>query len=1052
MTKFEELIAKLKELFELDKADLDFGIHRIIKSRHGEIMRYLQGAEGYEGPTLQKNVTTVLGELQAAGAVDEREALKAEIVDEFGRRAFDTDGELVNEDAKDHALGQRWGKLNADPAAAGARSQEQLEAEVYSHLHAFFSRYYEDADFISLRRTRAGSKPYAIPYSGEEVLLHWANKDQYYIKSTEDLKDYTFTVDEMGTKYRVHFKCARMDAVLNNNKAARAFVLDEDTPITVEGDSLVIPFHFKIFTRNPTEKQQVEALTESLNAALENEWKARVNQGDASYTGSGSRTLLQKHLHNYTRKNTSDYFIHKDLGGFLRQELDFYVKNEVMYLDDVDNRPAEYLTAEIRKIKAIRSVAQDLIAFLAQFENFQKKLWLKKKFVTESHYCITLDRIIEHAPELLADIAANEAQREEWVKLYSIDVITAEELGHIAYPEAGPLTEEFLRANPFLMVDTCLFSAEFKWNLLGNIDDIDAQCDGLMVSSENFQALNLLQDKYKEKVRCVYIDPPYNTAASEILYKNEYRHSSWLALIKNRLEITSPLMTSDANICATIDDVELNELCFLLDSVFGEKNECGIVPIRINPSGRPSESGFALTHEYALFYRKSSRGKISRIPRTAEQLARFNESDDQGMFEFRNLRREGSNSDRADGQRQYFPIYANLETTKIRVPRMEWREDEREWIAEEDPADEEVVIFPINDGGIEKNWRWSEENVRNDYSQFLARIPRNGTPQVYYKYRPKTEGTTPLTLWTDTKYSATESGTRVLKNLFDRTNFSYPKSIHAVEDCIRVSGATDDKLATVLDYFAGSGTTGHAVINLNREDEGNRKYILVEMGEYFDTVTKPRIQKVVYSPEWKDGKPTVRNGGISHCFKYLRLESYEDTLNNLTLEDRSADLLGLPGDVQEDYLIHYMLDVETRDSLVNLERFADPWGSTLKIYDRTSAEAVPKVIDLVETFNYLLGLCVREFKVDSGFLTIEAENPAGETVLVIWRKLSGDSDWAITDNAALASFLADNLRVNPADTEYAAIYINGDTTLEDPHKKILLTEQVFHELMFADAN
>jgi len=181
------------------------------------------------------------------------------------------------------------------------------------------------------------------------------------------------------------------------------------------------------------------------------------------------------------------------------------------------------------------------------------------------------------------------------------------------------------------------------------------------------------------------------------------------------------------------------------------------------------------------------------------------------------------------------------------------------------------------------------------------------------------------------------------------------------------------------------------------------------------------------------------------------LESYEDTLNNLELEDRSADLLGLPAVVQEDYLIRYMLDIETRGSLMNLQRFVDPWCCTLKIYDRKTGEARPKVVDVVETFNYLLGLRVREQKVREGFLTIEGENPAGETVLVIWRKLSGGSDWSTTDNAALNAFVADELRVNPADTEYAAIYINGDTTLEDPHKKILLTEQVFHELMFADA-
>jgi len=248
-----------------------------------------------------------------------------------------------------------------------------------------------------------------------------------------------------------------------------------------------------------------------------------------------------------------------------------------------------------------------------------------------------------------------------------------------------------------------------------------------------------------------------------------------------------------------------------------------------------------------------------------------------------------------------------------------------------------------------------------------------------------------------------------------------------------------------LDFFAGTGPTAHAVLDLNREDGGTRQHISVEMADYFGTVLKPRIQKVVYSSDWKDGKPTARDTGISHCFKYIRLESYEDALNNLELEDRSPDLLGLPGvpaNVAEDYLLRYALDVETRASLLNLERFEDPFNCTLRIYNRQTGEAEPTVIDLPETFNYLLGLRVRTMQMRDGFLVIEGENPAAETVLVIWRNVKEK------DNKALTAFVTKTLRINPAGTEYAAIYINGDTTLDDPHKKILLTEQAFHDLMF----
>ena len=165
------------------------------------------------------------------------------------------------------------------------------------------------------------------------------------------------------------------------------------------------------------------------------------------------------------------------------------------------------------------------------------------------------------------------------------------------------------------------------------------------------------------------------------------------------------------------------------------------------------------------------------------------------------------------------------------------------------------------------------------------------------------------------------------------------------------------KNSTTLDYFAGSGTTAHAVIDLNRQDGGKRKYILIEMGDHFDTVLKPRIEKVVYSPDWKDGKPTAPEKGISHCFKYLRLESYEDALNNLEVDGTKGEAFaGI-----SDYFLKYMLQVETvgSASLLNVESFRDPFGYRLVVKKPASEEREVRTVDLVETFNYLIGLRVK---------------------------------------------------------------------------------------------
>lgn len=262
-------------------------------------------------------------------------------------------------------------------------------------------------------------------------------------------------------------------------------------------------------------------------------------------------------------------------------------------------------------------------------------------------------------------------------------------------------------------------------------------------------------------------------------------------------------------------------------------------------------------------------------------------------------------------------------------------------------------------------------------------------------------------------------------------------------DCID-AGFENQNCGLLLDYFAGSGTSGHAVINLNRKDGGQRKYILVEMGEYFDTVTKPRIQKVIYSEDWRDGKPVSRKGS-SHCFKYMRLESYEDSLNNLQIK-RSAQqqsLLSLDN-FGEEYMLHYMLDVESRDSLLNADMFKKPFGYTLKITENN--EMKEQEVDLVETFNYLIGLVVESMQIIRGNVVVQGKSLAGEKILVIWR------DTEQTDNAALNNFFR-KLDINTRDTEFKRIYVNGDNNLEnirldDEQWKVVLIEDAFHKLMF----
>jgi hypothetical protein len=244
----------------------------------------------------------------------------------------------------------------------------------------------------------------------------------------------------------------------------------------------------------------------------------------------------------------------------------------------------------------------------------------------------------------------------------------------------------------------------------------------------------------------------------------------------------------------------------------------------------------------------------------------------------------------------------------------------------------------------------------------------------------------------------------------------------------------------VLDSFAGSGTTGHAVIDLNREDGGDRKYILVEMGEYFETVLKPRILKVIYSKDWKDGKPVSREG-TSHALKYVKLESYEDALNNIafTHEADGQEALKLYGD---DYLLRYMLDFETRgsDTLLNVEKLSMPFRYRLRLRDGEASRDVP--VDLPETFAYLLGLRVRSRRVyhdgQRRYLVYRGSTPERGEVVAIWRDTE---NWGEADFERDRDFVQGNGLTEGADE----VFVNGDSFI--PEARPL--EGVFKRRMLA---
>ncbi len=1166
------LINLLKELFQLDQPELDFGLYKIMHAKSVQITRFLEN-------DLLKEIRDAFGEADGNRAAEAQAKYEAAI--EQARKFGAPNPEETD--------GVKEAKAAFDSAKDGANA----ESEVYDHLYRFFERYYDSGDFMSrryyARESDSRAAPYAVPYDGREVYLHWANKDQYYIKSSEYLTNYTFDLNEAirqeGAKtkgqgleafavhdeqpLKVHFRIVEASEGEHGNiKAAgdqkRFFILHADKPIdwlphpagknqtkgnandlsgekpSPEGEGwvrgnlhrgkkpltpphpnllpqgegarilnatalwdkgetyeLIINFQYRTDAeKTGQDNKWQETLLQQAEAVILEALKTDTSAADflngltvsAPTDSKAKRTLLGKYLQKYAARNTMDYFIHKDLGGFLRRELDFYIKNEIMRLDDIENADAPKVEQYLVKIRVLRRIAQQLIAFLAQLEDFQLKLWLKKKFVTETHYCITLDRVPE---KFYAEIAANDKQLDEWEKLFAISEINANIL---ASQPAKKCTPEFLKNNPFLLLDTALFSHEFKERLLAELPDLDAQCDGILIHSENFQALELMRSTCAGRVSNIFIDPPYNTGDDGFMYKDSYASSSWLSMADERIGKGIELLANDGVFFVSIGDEEQEHLSTLLRQKYGKGSFFATLIWEKKKKGSFLSGYIAKMKDYILCVAKNQQafsGLIGEIASDTETYPCVNASNP------RDIRRIEPGIESKFREKNYM-----LEAGSVISAGNMNLVLKTDLVIKDGFLAEELII--------EGNWRYSQESMKT-YAEknelyitqdlYLRRIVNEPRYKRMKDILPRvgSQGESDFRAYDINDLGKYGWGTNEDANdelhqlMGEQYASSYPKPSKLLTLLLM---ASRHESGYWLDYFAGSGTTAHAVINLNREDQGKRKYILVEQGDYFDTVLKPRIQKVVYSKDWKDGKPVSR-AGISHCFKTLRLESYEDALNNLVLKaDSSRDIaLANNQSMQRDYLLNYFLDVETQgsQSLLNIADFRDPTAYRMQIKKPGSDEQSLQNIDLIETFNWLIGLWVKHmatpqvfsaefgretdpdlpkdqntrlickrlkpdtsgdywFRLIEGYtLKIPGDNTSKVPTLIVWRKQTDDAE---KDNAVLQTYLMEKLQISPREQTYGVIYINGSHTLPNPvvegeKTRVRLIEEAFHNAMWS---
>ena len=816
------------QVLKLDLADLDFGVYRVLAHRREEIERFFD-------ETLPQRIDQ---ELATGGAdrtkqLDEQLAVLkdqlAKVAEMSGYAQAFQDDELI-EDLRTSPKGKEYLEKSAERAKAEAEAgfSETEEGTVYAHLYRFFSRYYADGDFLPQPR-RGRNATFSVGYQGEDVHFSWRGRGNHYVKTAEELAQYAFRFPQASPTVRVRFELTRADQEENNVKGkTRYFIPLPDGCRTEDAgeDALpvfVIPFEYrplddaeqKRFDKAKKGDDDADTLQQ---AALDEAEPAILKAAPDALEASGGPAELRRHLRRYARKNRTDYFVHPDLGGFLRAELDYFLKNEVIDLAALTT--ADALADRLTLMRVVQGIADDVIALLDQVETVQAQLFEKRKLVLRADYLAPVFALPE---SLHAEIIANDRQRAAWKDLFGVDLA------------AGDVEE--LKRRPTLVVDTALFrdpeteANPFLGRLLASFDDIDAALGGVLVHGDNYGALRTLGPILEGASSFSYNDPPYNTGADGFLYKDDFsRHSTWLTMMEERVRLIKDTLKSNGPVFLSIDDNEQSRLIPLLESVYGEGGHATTFIWRKVDSPNDNKVPVTPDHEYIpAFVSVDPEDVFEQKPDPSLVDAYPHEDEDGQRFRDRLLKKNGKNSLREDRPTMFFPI----------------------------PDPEGNDVYPIHDDGREACWAKGQKGVNEliDAEELVWKMRTVNGEETWVPYTREFAPDNPTrpypTIWLESK-TTRQSKAHLRKLGLLGAGFDTPKPIELMQGLMQMTKA---KSGWFTDFFAGSATTGHAVIEQNPEDGGTRRFVLVDQGGYFETLVVPRIQKAMHARVWKDGVP-----------------------------------------------------------------------------------------------------------------------------------------------------------------------------------------------------
>jgi adenine specific DNA methylase Mod len=669
----------------------------------------------------------------------------------------------------------------------------EFREELFDKLYNFFKRYFSESGSIHFVFTPLQENVWARVYTDKDVALFWKTRDLYYVKTDRIYKSMSVEVDA----FKFFFDASEVEHRKAYEKRKIIYELKD-----VSDDGTI---HFQVIYSERGRETKIEEILRRLK-------DRRITE-----------EVLEKAFKIFERQSEVDYFINKDANAFLKEQFEIWLRHYIM------DEESEFSEKRLKELKALKTIAFKIIDFISQFEDELRKIWEKPKFVLNSEYVITLDRIKELCGEdflenyVIPKVLANEEQLREWRELLGVEIRGISDL-----IETNSLQGKEWKKLP---IDTKYFDHEFKWKLIEKIsenNELDKVLDGWLIKSENWQALNTILPKFRGKVQTIYIDPPFNKEQdADYYYHVKYKDSTWITMLENRLQLARHILKDTGSIFVRCDDNGNMYVRLLMNEIFGEENFQNEIVIKTSGIQKEAKRKFLDATESLFFYAKNKEQCLFY------ELYEERETDWQPFVHYPGVRNQDRNWREVFGIKLYPPLG-------------------RHWGIKQDLIDKyiskKLIRFRCKICGYEH------------YEGLWDKCPKCGendfVPEI--KNPPKKVDSN----WTN------------IQSYSQDPDFPTRNAEQLIQ---RVFEATSKEGDLVMDFFLGSGTATAVAHKLRR------KWIGVEMGEHFWTIVLPRMKKVLAGE--KSGISRNINWEGSGFFKYYELEQYEQTLDRAVYKD-----------------------------------------------------------------------------------------------------------------------------------------------------------------------